>query len=122
MNAKEVIQVLKPLEGYCVTVTIGPKTYVQNCAYVERLPPSQRRKDQGNVILSSDYIDHEGYPQGFTFWARDIKSVDWCGDHVEIVYGRNDVFIVRVGKLWQTQPSTDSRPATPKRSKTTGTR
>ena len=77
MNAKTLIEALKPLEGHTIYVVSKYMNYAMPCFEVTHLPPNQRvEKDQGNVLLWKGTVTPDGVSEGLTVWARDVERVE----------------------------------------------
>jgi len=78
MNAKQLVKVLKPLEGFRIAVDGNAVTRTQSCVEVRQLHPDERQDDdQGNVILYNGLIDRDGAPSGLTIMAGHVQEVTW---------------------------------------------
>lgn len=96
MKAKNVIRQLKPLTGRTVSILTRFSKYVTMCVDgVYHLPPSERVTDEkGNVIIANGEYDVEGRPEGVTFWARDVESIEWSDSGVLITSDKGTFYLV----------------------------
>lgn len=101
MNARELIQALKPLRGFRIAVRSPSGNWTFDCYDVMHLPPDERRDDAGNVILWTGTRDEKGRPEGPTMWARNVWKVERLSPSRIYILGMNGkrVRVLMMGKI-----------------------
>lgn len=104
MNVKAAITLLQPLEDHHVLIlTNHGHGYVhgQPCRRIQDLPPDQRQRDQGNIILWDGHFTREGLQSGGTFWASDVRSILWGYDHIVAHIHTHNGTKISIIKQWR---------------------